>query len=67
MGKSFDMVYENPAGLLDEPAWLAWRNQMLAEAKLHPEWHEPRDAYEMAVDHLEWIKRETGNPHQLAF
>jgi hypothetical protein len=58
MGKGFDMIYENPSSLLDASAWTEWRDQMHAEMLAHPDWREPKEAYQMAVDHLAWIARE---------
>jgi hypothetical protein len=59
--KGFDMVYENPSSLLDVQAWTEWRDQMHAEMRAHPDWQEPKDVYQMAVDHLAWIAREAHN------
>ena len=56
MGKNFDMIYEEPYRMFDEPSWLAFRDQMQSEVALHPDWREPKESLQMAEEHLLWLK-----------
>ncbi len=60
--KDFTMIYEEPSTLFDGGPWLAFRDQMLREVELHPDWPEPIEALNGANEHLAWIKTHAPKP-----
>ncbi len=54
--RDFTMIYEEPSNPFDEQAWLRFRDEMLAEVELHPDWPEAAFSLHSAEDQLAWIK-----------
>lgn len=50
------MIYEEPSALFDEKPWLEFRDFMLREVALHPDWPEAQHGLKAADEHLAWIK-----------
>lgn len=50
------MIYEEPSNPFDEKLWLDFRDLMLREVELHPDWPEAKYGLKDANEQLAWIK-----------